>query len=323
MKKALAYWLLAAALATLAAGMVTGCKKSGGSASTPESDVYFVGWDSIWAVYWKNGVETVLGPGQGAGITVSGSDVYVGGEASKTKILAAVWKNGVEQDLADSTSAAYIPLVVGSDVYVPGLVVKDNPQDYAVYWKNGQRVDVDSGIYDVATSMAVSGSDIYMVGNVSGMNDTACVWNNGQRLADASTFNNGVYNQILIAGGNIYVVGRQGYFVNFASQYTQLPDAVFSNYMFLNGSDIYVAGTRQDGQGNTWAAYWKNGVLDTLPNYPNTLQSYATGIAVAGSDVYVTGSAYLGSVFYGVYWKNGVEETLTRQGSVNGVALGN
>lgn len=89
------------------------------------------------------------------------------------------------------------------------------------------------------------------------------------------------------------------------------------------GFDIYFAGADSD-----YAVYWKNGVLDTLPQYPGTFETTATGIVVAGQDVYVVGyGAMIGiNGVWGLYWKNGVEGTLTKAESIYsryGVAVGN
>jgi hypothetical protein len=222
-KKTIAFSLLAAGLL---AGGITGCKKSAnhGSAGptwTPGSDIYIVGTDSGHAVYWKNGVETVLGPGAGAGITISGSSVYVGGVSYKngTTELAAVWKDGVEQDLTDTGDAqASTPLVVGTDVYVPGIILWSAPQSYAVYWKNGQLVYVDSAVRSWASQVAISGSDVYVLGAIHGSYDTSIIWKNGQRLAGASTGTGEDYSQIVFSGGNMYVVGGAGIFYQFSER---------------------------------------------------------------------------------------------------------
>jgi hypothetical protein len=326
-KKTIAFSLLAAGLL---AGGITGCKKSAnhGSAGptwTPGSDIYIVGTDSGHAVYWKNGVETVLGPGAGAGITISGSSVYVGGVSYKngTTELAAVWKDGVEQDLTDTGDAqASTPLVVGTDVYVPGIILWSAPQSYAVYWKNGQLVYVDSAVRSWASQVAISGSDVYVLGAIHGSYDTSIIWKNGQRLAGASTGTGEDYSQIVFSGGNMYVVGGQGYFINFPNEFILLPGSGFRTSILLNGSDIYVAGTWEDSVENLRAAYWMDRVLYKLSNYPGTIYSTATGVVVAGSDVYVVGFAQVNSGQWAVYWKNGVEWTLTKSGSISGATLG-
>lgn len=319
--------------AAILAGVGSACKKASKPGTTAPAwtsgkDIYFVGNDGGKAVYWKNGLETVLGPGMGQGITLSGSSVYVGGVSHKTLgndsvDLAAVWKDGVEEDLTDTGSAvANTPMVAGSDVYVPGLIERSAPQSNAVYWKNGQLINLDSAARSWAWEVATSGSDVYVVGAIHGLYDTSVIWKNGQRLMGASTGTGDNYSQMLISGGNMYVVGGQGYFVNFPNQFIQLPGATFTTDLFFSGTDMYVSGN-WDSAGNIYAAYWKDRILYKLPNYPGTTYSTATGIVVAGSDVYVAGFADSNSGQWAVYWKNGVEGVLSKNGSINGATVGN
>ena len=336
MKKTTVFWLLAAALAT---GGAAACKKShspapagsSGPEWTPGWYVYFAGTDSGGqAVYWKNGQRTLLAPaGVAQGIAVSGSGVYVGGAAykdihSKVVTLAALWRDGMEQDLSDTGIGwAYAPAVRGTDVYVPGYISRPAPQNYAaVYWENGQLVVLDSTIRGQATGIAVNGSDVYVIGGVWGAYDTSVVWKNGERLAGAATAFTLAYGQIVVSGTNIYVVGDQGYFENSVNQFTALQNAFSATSIFLNGQDVYVSGARQDSVGNLWAVYWKNGAMDTLANYPGTSSSVASGVVVAGSDVYVAGVAVVNGFSWGVFWKNGAESALSRDGGIYGMALG-
>jgi hypothetical protein len=336
MKNAVFWCLFAALAAAFLAGGTAGCKKSSvpstaEPAYTPGWDVYFVGQDSGRPVYWKNGDRTMLAPaGLGQGIAVSGSDVYVGGGVTKavhSEIinLAALWKNGVEEDLTDTISSwAYTPVLSGGNVYVPGYIDQWGGQPEAVYWKNGQPVGLDSTNWATATGIAVNGSDVYVLGFTGGSAiDSSVVWENDQVLAGANSTFDQPYNQMLVSNGNIYVAELQGYFENFASQYTALPHASSAECLLLNGSDIYVAGSRVDSAGNVWAAYWKNGVMDTLANYPGTTMSNAWSIVIAGSDVYVAGVAFVNGALWGVFWKNGAEAAPSRNGAIYGAAVAN
>jgi hypothetical protein len=69
--------------------------------------------------------------------------------------------------------------------------------------------------------------------------------------------------------------------------------------------DVYVAGTEFNGYANI-ARYWKNGKAVSLTD--STADAYAEAIVIVGSDVYVTGSEYMGSFNNNVvkYWKNGI-----------------
>ena len=55
----------------------------------------------------------------------------------------------------------------------------------ATYWKNGQKVQLESASISHAFSIAVSGSDVYCSGDyfgpVNSGRDTAVFWKNGKR----------------------------------------------------------------------------------------------------------------------------------------------
>jgi hypothetical protein len=327
-------WILAAMLAT---GGVAGCKKSASRPSTaspptwtPGADIYFVGEDSAQAVYWKNGVKTILGPGAAQGIAIDGSDVYVGGTVvngagSGPYNLPAYWKDGVAQPLADADSggSAGQPVIAGGDVYLPGCIGTGSMTG-AVYWKNGQRVDLDSGARGTAWGMAVSGSDVYVIGMLYGAvnADTNLVWKNGQRLSSTYVIGAMPYSQIFVSGGYVYLLGYYGYQINFGVLNPLSGGTGVANSMYLDGSTKYLAGMWSSAAG-VRAVYWKNEEMDTLSIYPGTTFSTANNIMVAGSDVYIAGRDEANANL-AVYWKNGVEETLTKQGYVSGgVVAGN
>ncbi|MGA2142860.1 MAG: hypothetical protein ABSG94_10630, partial [Brevinematales bacterium] len=77
----------------------------------------------------------------------------------------------------------------------------------------------------------------------------------------------------------------------------------------VSGPDVYVGGSYQNGTGNFYACYWKNGVVTTLTN----VISDVWGLAVDGAgNVYVGGGYYNNSgIRCACYWKNGAVTTLT------------
>jgi hypothetical protein len=90
-------------------------------------------------------------------------------------------------------------------------------------------------------------------------------------------------------------------------------------------TDVYVAGIVYDPAGRSIGTYWKNGVATSVGD--NVYGSYATGIVVSGSDVYVAG-AVGGSNLQGhdiaTYWKNGNPYPLTdgtQEGYSNALAV--
>lgn len=119
------------------------------------NDVYITGYevdhnDQYYnAIYWKNGVRTVLAYGSrfayGNAIAVNGSDVYIAGSVETSYLIQAAvyWKNGVKVQLTDGTHQARAQSisVVGTDVYVGGYENKIlNTTWQAKYWKNSNPV---------------------------------------------------------------------------------------------------------------------------------------------------------------------------------------
>lgn len=309
------------------------CRKSAPAKSswTAGSDIYIVGSDNDGhAVYWKNGQKKVLASkGVGYGITVVGSDVYVGGvvyTAVGNNTVAAYWKNGTETDLGPATGASWSfqPVVQGPDVYVPGYVLEAGAGEiHPVYWKNSQQVLVESVPRGEVTGMAVSDTDIYVIGTTFDYRtDTAHLWKNGVRVLDISASNGSGFGQVLVAGSEVYVAGFQGYYV-YGKQSVVLPSAGGVRGMFVASPDIYATGWWLDSVNHPHPGYWKNGVLTVLPGYPSGGYTQSFGIAVAGSDLYVVGMADVGTASAGIYWKNGVEDSLCGNCRISGIAVGN
>lgn len=230
------------------------------------------------ARYWKNGVGVTINeerPYDIECISVTGSDVYVGG-GYKTSKGENFWKNGVPVPLESCLSVSAI-VTLGNDVYVAGV-----SQNYKVaYWKNGVITEIsDVGSY-IITSIAVSGKDIYVAGQItppspstglSGI-ETAVYWKNS--------------DMIKLGAGSI-------------------------NCITTSGSDVYVAGYGYKSVitiGNTnntvkIGRYWKN----TTP--ADIEQDFGlVGIDVDGSDVHV--------ISKNTYWKNQIKSTINSSDSTD------
>ena len=93
----------------------------------------------------------------------------------------------------------------------------------------------------------------------------------------------------------------------------------------VNGSDVYVAGTSRDANGNSLATYWKNGAPVYLTQGLEV--AYLNAIAINGTNVYAAGVVTGGNgQNVPTLWKNGVATNLPGgtdfySGGVTSIAL--
>ncbi len=210
------------------------------------NDVYVAGEEYLWSAstwiprYWKNG-ESVNLPGESAvvkAIAVSKGAVYAVGHqyhAVDGNYIATYWKNGIAVTVSDPSVDAFagaIAVADNGDVYVAGNGYNELSHSVAKYWKNGAEVTLAEGS---ATSIAVSGSDVFVAGYYvdNGIAKAAC-WKNGTLIP--------------LEG----VAGRS-----------------YANSVALDGNDVYTVGAFQGIGGATEKILvWKNGVI--LNQYDNT-----------------------------------------------------
>lgn len=220
------------------------------------SDVYVAGWDNNQVVCWQNQVPhkfttDIRRQTDVKGLFVSGSDVYIVGNAPTYDLSATYWKNGQEVNLTPTGQGSSFGngiFVTGSDVYVAGL--KGNGQ--ALYWKNGVEVPLKgSNQYPGATSIFVDGDDVYVAGADY---STARYWKNGEKF-DLTSSDTCIAstNSIIVQNGDVYITGME----------------------------------RSNLDGLYRPVYWKNGVTHFLNE--GTEYANATGISVVDGKVYVSG----------------------------------
>ena len=197
--------------------------------------------------------------------------------------------NGEEIKKAASPATAYDPRVFIVGNYLPD-------REGAKLWNRGQATTLSDG--DQATSIFISGSDIYAAGfrtkltsgtEIDGNCSGTCTFS-----PVAKYWKNGVPVEIT----------------------DRMKGDAMANSIFVSGNDVYVAGQQHneiitDGKGgNSFALSWKNGIADTLTD--GTHYAEARSIFVSGADVYVCGqdgNQYIAAT--AKYWKNGVPVNLT------------
>jgi hypothetical protein len=249
---------------------------------------------------WKNGISLDLYYTEPVyemkSVAVSNNDVYMTGPSLDPN--AYYRKNNNWMQLGPVFTSTGLPIgsdassitVSGNDLYVAGQQWEQLApgggwtKAIASYWKNGdlpvKLTDGSKATY--TTSIAVSGTDVYVAGHdmvfVSGSNveGVAKYWKNGTlvNLTDGSA--SAYASSIAVSGTDVYVAGTQwdGNAINYHDEYT-----VFHR--------------------NPIAKYWKNGKPVNLTD--GSKWAEAKSIAVSGNDVYVAG--FEDNV--AKYWKNG------------------
>jgi hypothetical protein len=312
------------------------CKKNKEITTTPPpvvipADVYVAGTqpDSITgretSGVWKNGTftaNTLSGNNAhyGNALAVNGTDVYTTGYENTPSIwVCHVWKNGVHQySLGDGYSLGNGIAVNGTDVYVAGYGYEPTPTRYAIQWKNDNAVNllaVGSGSNE-AVAVTTSGTDVYVAGKE---NNNGKIWKNGVAL----TLNNATgctLTSIAVDGADVYAAGytnsplRVRYWKNGTSVDIATAGSAYATAITVVNGAVYIAGTDISGS-KAVAKYWKNGVETALGD--GIRNSTAYGIAVKGTDVYVTGQ--LGgvntSIDFATVWKNGQATTIGKANS--------
>lgn len=309
------------------------CKKNKTDPPVAQTDVYVAGIQPTGGndkgVVWKNGNVTINSLSGNTNhyahaIALSGSDVFTTGyENSVTGLKCHVWKNGLLQySLGDAASYGNGIALSGNDIYIAGAVNEGPGLNRSVLWKN---TDVSgftilaSGAGIQATGVAVSGTDVYVCGqDITVAGNIARIWKNGVPMS----LNNAAscyINALVIDGTDVYAVADVSgagirYWKNGVSNDITTANAANAHAIAVSNNDVYIAGRENIG-GKAVAKYWKNGVAVSLGD--GIRSSFATGIAVKGSDVYVCGTEQgaNNTTDYATVWRNGQRQTIGLQNS--------
>jgi hypothetical protein len=270
---------------TIGVSCLTACGVDGTGTTTPPTqppDVYAVGFEILnnlpKAVLWKDNVVTVLDSGtfgaRALSVATANGNVYVAGVegSANGNNIAVLWTNGTPTLLtsnAGSGSAGAVA-VSGTDVYVGGNYFVMDPttgvfSTTVEYWKNGTPVVLNQSAEGGGiTAIAVDGSNLYFAGDLVTKTETSP---NNFTVAPVVTYwENGT--------PTILTNGLSG------TQTTGI--VVQDGHVYVSGSLCSITTLECE------ATYWKDGVaISVAPN----LASAASGIAIDGSNIYVSVNA--------------------------------
>lgn len=245
-------------------------------------------------------------------------------------VAATVWKDGsvlYANAKEDAFSMALGLCVDGEDVYSCGMV-EDGVSIYSVVWKNGEQilsVDMESEILsghvvDGFMDVAVAGGDVYAITWLyitgSEYKIIPLLFKNNQPSLFDTKSNDAVVNSLDGVGNDLYAAGSvdvNGMVVpavwkNGVITHLELPQGAVEGEAYsvsVCGKDVYVMGEIYTlTNDNSLPCVWKNGKPVQL-NSDSQLDTYATGVAVKGDDVYVSGIASSRDEEFAVLWHNG------------------
>jgi hypothetical protein len=250
-------------------------------------------------------------------------------------------RNGSSQVGGSSQVDVY---VAGADSVFAWAGLFNSTYGIPTYWKNGIPVNYTDGTISYrgtagdATSIAVSGNDVYMTGYGQFCGSFRCgehglFWKNGiSESLDLPTYP----TSLTVSNNYIYIAGSAGYLTGTGGNAAYLKNEVkielpsgsagsISTAIAVSGNHVYVAGLGItgnifNGNQNYIAKYWKNGNAINLTDGTNGAQVWS--IAVSGNDAYVAGMEWNGKSYQDAsgntykksvakYWKNSIAVILT------------
>lgn len=265
--------------------------------------------------------------------------VFSGSYDVSTNSVACYWEGTLRTDLAGGTgsvsSHAYSPSAsVQGYIYTPGTW-NDGSKTYACYWTGTTRTDLTAtdAVNTYATSITVSGSDIYVGGfyTKSGADDTyiPCYWENSVFKTFGSETESARVTGIGVSGSTVYC---SGYYLNgtdpvacywdsptktrhnlkLSDDSTVASKAVAHGIIVANDTPWIVGHYTSDGK--TVPCCWKGtkAYVLSLPSGAGNADVYA--IATKGSDssgyLYCAGYYSDGTKDVPIYWGiNNVEHS--------------
>lgn len=242
-------------------------------------------------------------------------------------ILVDMDENYVYFTLPDGRTVT-VPRAEGENIYAAGFETLENSDRKAVYWRNGQMEYLSDGSTDaLAYCVAAEGNDVYVGGYVQPADNKsggiACIWKNGvaQNLTDGSTL--AKVNAICIDGGVLYAAGAEkvsgGRWKGVLwkdGQPTYFTEEVGTEVtgLYVKEGKYIIEGNMTADSGDIVTCIWTEEGVQVISEGMALCQG--TGLAVAGSDIYVAGNAYdmdydtYEEIYRSPVWKNGTEMAL-------------
>lgn len=295
-------------------------------------DVYVAGFKNGAAVYWKNGVATILmGGTEATGIEVVGNDVHVSGKGvnSSTGAATAIYwlNNGLPTvlDNGGTTDDAWTTgiTVVGTHVYISGFLGRYSQKP--VYWLDGVLTPLDLNYSGkIAGPIRVGSNGEILIPNMNGNS----YWNNGTEItlqkptaqpagASVSAYANG----ITVNGTDVYVLGnawvgaieRAVYWKNGGAPISLSSVGYGRAYdlKFTASGSFYISGYQGASESDTRLGIWNNG-LPAMTAWGTKSYIGIPRMAVNGDDIYICGGEMEGTTtLIAKYWLNGTAVPLT------------
>jgi hypothetical protein len=209
------------------------------------------------------------------------------------------------------------------DVYVMGrqAIPANNYPRITTVWKNGIPIEVlDSANGFTGSYLAVSGSDIYVIGQ-EGLTSDYVFYKNGMRnIINGGPSSSTISLSMAVSGSDVYIAGLSDtiastYFKNGVPVYLKYSlgtnvtssGSVAASQIVVQGNDVYLTGNVGDTSQSLPVltfipASWKNSKLNLLGSSEGSSTSWMT---VSESDVYISGNSNVA-----MYWKNGAPVNL-------------
>ena len=146
-----------------------------------------------------------------------------------------------------------------------GVYVAGSMNGNAVYWKDGKMVTLSVGQYGAASSIFLSGYDVYVSGSPGNRTDEAVYWKNGAPIK----LDEGSSKSVTMSGNSVYVAGNDckpyqncvaKFWKDGVANVLDSEENVIFNDIRVIAHDVYVAGNI-----GVLGAVWKNGVLQKQP----------------------------------------------------------